>query len=92
LAYLLAFAVTLASGYVLAQLAHHLPSSGSYFTYLSRTLHPRVGFLAAWLYFFAFPLVGAQAGDAMGTTIQSTLKTEYGFNFPWWVFLLIAVT
>ena len=57
LAYLLAFFVTLCSGIVLAELAHKLPSAGSYFTYLSRTLHPYVGFLATWLYFFAFPLV-----------------------------------
>src|SRR5436305_1236209 len=92
LAYVLAFLVTLASGYVLAQLANHLPSSGSYFTYISRTLHPRLGFLATWLYFFAFPLVGAQAGDAMGSTVQDTLKSEYGFTFPWWLFLIIAVT
>jgi amino acid transporter len=91
LAYLLAFFVTLCSGIVLAELAHKLPSAGSYFTYLSRTLHPYVGFLATWLYFFAFPLVGAQAGDAMGATVHDVLKAEYGWNFPWWAFLLIAL-
>ncbi len=91
LAYLLAFFVTLASGYVLAQFTHHLPSGGSYFTYLSRSLHPRLGFLATWLYFFAFPLVGAQAGDAFGSTIEDTLKAHYHFTLPWWVFLLGAL-
>jgi amino acid transporter len=91
LAYLLGFFVTLCSGIVLAELAHHLPSSGSYFTYLSRTLDPRIGFLATWLYFFAFPLVGAQAGDAMGSTIEQVLKAEYGFTFPWWLFLVLAL-
>src|SRR4051794_40194290 len=91
LAYLLAFFITLCSGYVLAQFTHHLPSGGSYFTFLSRSLNPRVGFLATWLYFFAFPLVGAQAGDAFGSTIEQTLDAQYGFAFPWWGFLLIGL-
>jgi amino acid transporter len=91
LAYLLAFFITLCSGYVLAQFTAHLPSGGSYFTFLSRSLHPRIGFLATWLYFFAFPLVGAQAGDAFGSTIEQTLQNQYGFTFPWWGFLLIGL-
>jgi amino acid transporter len=91
LAYLLAFFITLCSGYVLAQFTHHLPSGGSYFTFLSRSLNPRIGFLATWLYFFAFPLVGAQAGDAFGSTIEQTLQAQYGFTFPWWGFLLIGL-
>jgi amino acid transporter len=91
LAYVLAFLVTLASGFVLTQFTRHLPSSGSYFTFLSRSLGPRVGFIATWLYFFAFPLVGAQAGDSFGSTIQQTLKSEYSFNLPWWVFLIVAL-
>lgn len=91
LAYLLAFFITLSSGYVLSQFTAHLPSGGSYFTFLSRSLHPRIGFLATWLYFFAFPLVGAQAGDAFGSTIEETLKAQYGFTFPWWGFLLIGL-
>ncbi|HVQ58509.1 MAG TPA: APC family permease [Solirubrobacterales bacterium] len=92
LAYLLAFFITLSSGYVLAQFTHHLPSGGSYFTFLSRSLNPRIGFLATWLYFFAFPLVGAQAGDAFGSTIEQTLEGQYGFSFPWWGFLLIGLS
>jgi amino acid transporter len=28
----------------------------------------------------------------MGSTIQDTLNAEYSFNFPWWAFLLIAIT
>jgi amino acid transporter len=91
LAYLLAFFITLCSGYTLAQFTHHLPSGGSYFTFLSRSLNPRIGFLATWLYFFAFPLVGAQAGDAFGSTIEQTLQAQYGFTFPWWGFLLIGL-
>jgi amino acid transporter len=91
LAYLLAFFIALCSGYTLAQFTHHLPSGGSYFTFLSRSLNPRVGFLATWLYFFAFPLVGAQAGDAFGSTIEQTLQAQYGFTFPWWGFLLIGL-
>ena len=55
LAYLLAFAVVLMLGVGLTQLARHLPSAGGYYTYVSRTVHPRAGFLTAWLFFPTHP-------------------------------------
>src|SRR5512141_2451839 len=55
LAYLGAFFVCLTIALSLIQLARHLPSAGGYFTYVSRTLHPRFGFMTAWLYFLYDP-------------------------------------
>jgi amino acid transporter len=91
LAYLIAFLVTLCLGTTLGQLVRKLPSAGSYFTFISRTTSPDIGFLAAWLYFLTFPLVGAQAGAAMGSTIQQALKAYYNVFFPWWAFALIIL-
>src|SRR5439155_179017 len=51
LAYFAAFLVCMAIGLTIIPLARYLPSAGGYFTYVSRTLHPRLGFLTAWLYF-----------------------------------------
>src|SRR5690242_102322 len=42
LAYLIGFIIVLALGSCLVQLARLFPSAGGYFTYVSRTLHPRI--------------------------------------------------
>ncbi len=55
LAFSIAFLIVLTLGISLTQLARHLPSAGGYYTYLSRTVHPRVGFLTSWLYFLYDP-------------------------------------
>jgi len=49
LAYLIGFVVVLALGMCLVQLAKRFPSAGGYYTYVSRTLGPRLGFLTGWL-------------------------------------------
>jgi hypothetical protein len=45
LAYLLGFIVVLALGMCLVQLAKRFPSAGGYYTYVSRIIGPRLGFL-----------------------------------------------
>jgi amino acid transporter len=92
LAYLIAFLVTLCLGTTLGQLVRKLPSAGSYYTFISRTTSPDIGFVAAWLYFLTFPLVGAQASTAMGSTIDQALQAYYNVSFPWWAFALISLT
>src|SRR5215470_5101616 len=59
LAYLLAFLLVLMLGVGLTQLARHLPSAGGYYTYVSRTVHPRAGFLTAWLFCLYSPVTPA---------------------------------
>src|ERR1700689_1989120 len=48
LAYFIALLIMLMLGLSLTQLAKHMPSSGGYYTYVSRTVGPRTGFLTAW--------------------------------------------
>src|SRR5208283_5474925 len=45
LAYLIALLIMLMLGVSLTQIAKHMPSSGGYYTYVSRTVGPRAGFL-----------------------------------------------
>jgi amino acid transporter len=88
LAYLVAFLIVLLLGLVLGQLARHLPCAGGYFTYVSRTVHPRAGFLTAWLYFLYTPIVPALCLAMMGALLEESFQEEFEIFFPWWAFLL----
>src|SRR5262252_6301571 len=90
LSYLFAFFIVLLLGASLTQLAKHLPSAGGYYTYLSRTVHPRAGFLTAWLFFLYTPMAPAFSLAMMGFVLETSLKSEYDIVFPWWLFLLLG--
>ena len=91
LSYFFAFLIVLLLGASLTQLAKHLPSAGGYYTYVSRTVHPRAGFLTAWLYFLYDPTCPAINLAFMGFFFESTLKAEWGITwFKWWLFFLIG--
>lgn len=89
-AYLVATLIVALVGIVLTQLAKHLPSAGGYYTYLSRTVGGRAGFLTAWA-MFIFELLGPAAALAYGGfLVESTLKAEYDVTFRWWWFMLLG--
>jgi len=90
LAFFIAFFLVSTLGISLTQLARHLPSAGGYFTYVSRTVHPRAGFLTAWLYFLYDPTSTALNLAFMGFFFESTMQGSYGWHCPWWVFFLAA--
>src|SRR5260370_20032886 len=58
LAYLLGVIVVLMLGSTLVQLAKHMPSAGGYYTYVSKALHARAGFLTSGMYVLYSPLAG----------------------------------
>src|SRR5215469_2565440 len=91
LSYLGAFIIALFLGYVLAQFSRHLSSTGSYYTFVSRSLGGRWGFLVAWVYLLFYPVVIAQVGSFMGSTLQSALKAEYNITFEWWWFMIFLI-
>ncbi len=88
-AYAIAFVIVLTLGISLTQLACVLPSAGGYYTYVSRTIHPRAGFLTAWLYFLYDPLAAAANLAIMSFFLERTLKSEYHLILPWWISFLI---
>jgi amino acid transporter len=90
LAYFIALLIMLMLGLSLTQLAKHMPSSGGYYTYVSRTVGPRAGFLTAWLFFLYTALTPAFSLAMMGWVLESALRAEYGIVFPWWVFLVLG--
>ncbi len=75
----------LSLGMSLAELAKHLPSAGGYYTYVSRTVHPRAGFLTAWLYFLYDPVGTAINLTIVGYMTEKSLLAAYPL-VPWWAF------
>ena len=84
LAFVIGFGIILTLGISLTQLARHLPSAGGYYTYVSRTVHPRAGFLTAWLYFLYDPTATAINLAFMGAFVEKIVPC------PWWLFFLAA--
>jgi amino acid transporter len=87
LAYLIGVVIVLMLGSTLVQLSKHLPSAGGYYTYISRAIHPRAGFLTSWMYIFYSPLAGGPIYGFFGFILANELKTNYSINVPWlwWV-------
>ena len=91
LAYFIGFLIVLMLGSTLAQLARHLPSAGGYYTYVSRGLHPRAGFLTSWMYILYSPLVGGPLAGFFGFIVAGELSSNWGIEVPWlwWVSVLV---
>src|SRR6201985_2881863 len=65
-----------ASGIV--EMARELPSAGAFYTYVSRGLGPRAGFITGGLMFVAYALLPPAELGLIGSYVQSTLRTEAG--------------
>ena len=81
----------LALGSCFVQIARLFPSAGGYFTYVSRTLGPRAGFLTGWAYTLYSPILAGPILAFFGSILQGELQTNYGIDFPWWAFALITI-
>ncbi len=92
LAYLLGVIVVLMLGSTLAQLSKHMPSAGGYYTYVSRALHPRVGFITSWMYVLYAPLAGGPIYGYFGFIVAGELKSNYNISVPWlwWACVLVG--
>lgn len=83
LAYFAGFLLVLMLGNTLVQLSKHLPSAGGYYTYVSRAIHPRIGFLTSWMYVLYSPLCGGAIYGFFGFILQGELKTNWNIDLPW---------
>src|ERR1700692_3263733 len=69
-----------------AQFSRYMPSSGGYYTFVSRGLGPRFGFVTTWSYLI-YEIIGpAAAGGYPGFATAEFLKAGAGIVIPWWVF------
>jgi amino acid transporter len=91
LAYLIGLLIVIPLGVCLMELAREFPSAGGYFTYVSRTLGPAMGFLTGWVFVLYSPVVAGPSLAVLGQILQDELQSNYGIYFPWWASVLIGV-
>jgi amino acid transporter len=92
LAYVLGVCIVLMLGSTLVQLSKHMSSAGGYYTFVSKAINPRVGFLTAWMYVFYNPVCAGPIYAYFGYLLEQELKTHYGINAPylWWLTLIVG--
>src|SRR5882724_7323189 len=92
LAYLIGFIIVLPLGVCLVQLAKKFPSAGGYFTYVSGTLGPRLGFLTGWMFILYSPVVAGPALAFLGLILEGELQGNYGWTwFHWWMLVVVGL-
>lgn len=70
----------------IGQLARHLPSAGSIYTYPAQGLHPVVGYLVGWGYAMITGLVGPIVNLLIGYFVGTILHQQFGWPFaPMWI-------
>jgi amino acid transporter len=73
-----------------AQFARYVPSSGGYYTFVSRGLGPRFGYLTTWSYLI-YDIIGpAAAVGFLGFAVSGFLQSGTGVVIPWWIFSIVT--
>ncbi|HUD77136.1 MAG TPA: APC family permease [Streptosporangiaceae bacterium] len=74
----------------IGQLAKHLPSAGSIYTYPAEAIHPALGFLVGWGYALVEALIGPLTMILFGYLFASVMQTEANWPFTTtWVIVMI---
>jgi amino acid transporter len=94
LAVLFAMVACLFTAYSIGQLAKHLPSAGGMYTYVARGLGPFFGWLLAWAFALAEPLVApillAAFGLYGGIFLTTYLGIGEGFTYLWVILAILC--
>src|SRR5579863_160952 len=92
LAYVIGLLIVIPLGVCLMQLAKKFPSAGGYYTYVSRTLGPVMGFLTGWVFVLYSPICAGPTLAVLGQILQDELSSNYGITwFHWWYAVVIGI-
>jgi len=75
----------------IGQLAIHIPSAGGMYTYISRSLGVRWGFMSAWVFLLAQPLLLPLVAIIWGPYAESLVQTLTGVDIPWYVYSILGI-
>jgi amino acid transporter len=88
---LLATIVCLFIGNTVSQFSSYIPSSGGYYSFATRGLGSRAGFMATWSY-LAYEIPGnAGLTGFLGYFVSDMLHTEFNITVPWYLISLATI-
>ncbi len=91
LSFLLSTIICLFIGNTVSQFSRYVPSSGGYYSFATRGLGSRSGFMATWSYLI-YEIFGAAGSTGfLGYLLSDMLKLQFHVSIPWW-FLALATT
>jgi amino acid transporter len=88
ISFLLTTIVCLFIANTVSEFSRYMPSSGGYYSFATRGLGSRMGFIATWSYLIYDILGPAASSGFLGYLLSDTLHTGFGVRVPWW---LIAI-
>lgn len=91
LSFLLSTIICFFIGNTVSQFSRYMPSSGGYYSFATRGLGNRSGFMATWSYLIYEILGAAGCTGFLGYLISDMLKTQFHVNIPWWSFTLATI-
>ena len=92
LAFVIGGAVLAIQALCTAQLAREFPSAGGWYTWIARTVHPRAGFYAGWIFSIWLPPAGVLTLCYLGKAVlQPGIQAYYGVTIPWWVYPIVGI-
>jgi amino acid transporter len=78
-------------GNTVSEFSRYVPSSGGYYSFATRGLGSRAGFMATWSYLIYEILGAAGSTGFLGYLMADMLQAQFHVNLPWW-FVALAAT
>ncbi len=91
LAYTFGVVVVLMLGNTLIQFSRQLPSAGGYYTYVSRALGARAGFLTSLMFILYSPMAGGVVCGFFGFIVSGELQASYGIDTTSWLWAVSVI-
>src|ERR1700684_3128229 len=88
LSFLLATVVCFFIGNTVSEFSRYMPSSGGYYSFATRGLGSRGGFMATWSYLIYDILGPAGATGFLGYLLSDMLWMQFHVKIPWWLLAL----
>jgi amino acid transporter len=85
LSFLLSTILCFFIGNTVSQFSRYMPSSGGYYSFATRGLGNRTGFLATWSYLIYEILGTAGTTGFLGYLLSDMLRKQLHVNIPWWL-------
>jgi amino acid transporter len=84
LSFLLSTILCFFIGNTVSQFSRYMPSSGGYYSFATRGLGSRSGFMATWSYLVYEILGAAGCTGFLGYLISDMIHSQFKVNIPWW--------